>query len=99
MEAYGIGPHTQLIIKALCKHKLMVPKSGDCFGKQLHPIHGIWQGDVISPILFDIAIDPMLQEWDVQVNKAQLTGLSCFFYADDGWIDCDDNDKYRKPLT
>jgi hypothetical protein len=41
MEAYGIGPHTQLIIKALCKHKLMVPKSGDCFGKQLHPIHGI----------------------------------------------------------
>jgi hypothetical protein len=49
----------------------MVPKSGDCFGKPLHPTHGIRQGDVISNILFNIAVDAVLQEWDVQVTKAQ----------------------------
>jgi hypothetical protein len=61
MEAYGIGPHTWSIIDAFCwEYKLMVPKSGDCFGKPLHPTHGLWQGNVISPILFNIAVDAVL---------------------------------------
>jgi hypothetical protein len=56
--------------------QLMVPKSGDCFGKSLHPTCGVRRGDVISPILINIAVDAVLQEWDVQVTKAHLTGLA-----------------------
>jgi hypothetical protein len=60
MEDYGIGPHTQLIINALWEHKSMVPKSGDCFGIPLHATHGVRQGHVISPLLFNIAVDAVL---------------------------------------
>jgi hypothetical protein len=99
MEAYGIGPHTRSIINALWEHELMVPKSADCFSIPFHPTRGVRQGDVISPLLFNIAVDAVLREWHVQVTMAHLTGLSAFFYADDGRIDGNDSDNVQEALN
>jgi hypothetical protein len=35
----------------------------------------------------------------VQVTTAHLTGLSAFFYADDGWIDGNDSDNVQEALN
>ena len=99
LEAYGVGPNTRSIIDAIWEHELMAPKSGSCFGTPFHAYRGVRQGDVISPIIFNIAVDAVLREWDVQISEEHLTGLSAFFYADDGCIDGDDDGNVQEGLN
>jgi hypothetical protein len=99
LEAYGLGPHTRSIIDALWEHELMAPKSGSCFGSPFHAYCGVRQGDVISPIIFNIVVDVVLHEWDAQVQAAHLTGLTIFFYANDGRIDGDDDTNVQEGLN
>jgi hypothetical protein len=56
LKAYGLGPNTgtRSIIHTLWEHELMAPKSGSCFGTPLHAYRGVRQGDIISPIIFNV---------------------------------------------
>jgi hypothetical protein len=99
LEAYGLGPHTRSIIDALWEHKLMTPKSGSCFGSPFHAYRGVRQGNVISPIIFNIVVDAVLREWDARVEAAHLTGMTIFFYADDERIDGDDDTNVQEGLN
>ena len=58
----------------------MVPCIGGHFGRPIRSHRGIWQGDIISPDLFDIVVDCVLREWHKLVGE-DPTGI---FYADDG---------------
>jgi DNA-directed RNA polymerase subunit RPC12/RpoP len=99
LEAYGIGPHTRSIIEAVWDLELAVPRSSDCYGNPFHPTRGVRQGDIISPVIFNIVIDAVIREWDIQVCKAQLTDLAIFFYADDGRIDGKDDGMVQEGLN
>jgi hypothetical protein len=41
----------------------------------------------------------VLHEWDAQVQAAHLTGLTIFFYTDDGRIDGDDDTNVQEGLN
>ena len=84
LEAYGVGPCTRSIIEAVWDHELLVPKSSDCYGQPFHASRGVRQGDIISPVIFNVIVDAVLREWDICAAASQLTGLSLLFYADDG---------------
>jgi hypothetical protein len=44
-------------------------------------------------------VDAMLLKWDKCVAALNLTGLSIFFYADDGHIDGDDDAMVQEGLN
>jgi hypothetical protein len=92
LEAYGIGLRTRSIIALVWEWELAVPKSGGCFGKPFSAHRGVRQGDVISPVIFNIVVDAVVREWYARVDVAHLTGLSIFFYADDGHMACTTGD-------
>ena len=53
------------------------------YGKPIHSECGIFQEDVLSPILFDIVVDAIIQEWEHQLP---LLVADLLYYADDGGL-------------
>jgi hypothetical protein len=45
--------------------------------------HGVHQGDIISPIIFNIVVDAVVQEWYFRMKDSKTQTL---FYADDGCL-------------
>jgi hypothetical protein len=99
LKAYGLRLHSLLIIESVWEWETLVPKSGNCYHKIFNAHHGAQQGDVISPIIFNCVVDAMLLKWDICVAASNLTGLSIFFYADDGHIDGDNNAMVQEGLN
>ena len=88
LEAYGIGPHVRSIIRAVWDAELIIPKSGGYFGEPFHARRGVRQGDIISPVIFNIVVDAIVREWYAYMNIGTVIedtfGLETTFYADDG---------------
>ncbi len=60
LEAYGVGPHICSIIQTVWELELVVPKSGGYFSIPFSAWHGVHQGDIISPIIFNIVVDAVV---------------------------------------
>ena len=60
LEAYGVGPHIRSIIQTVWELELVVPKSGGYFGIPFPAWRGVHQGDIISPIVFNIVVDAVV---------------------------------------
>jgi hypothetical protein len=79
--ARGCPIHTVFIIYGLMMKDCMSYLLVNCLRLML-PIerkHGVFQGSILSPFLFDIFIDPLAQ--DLNPEPSQVP--SCLFYADD----------------
>jgi len=53
-------------------------------GKPFPAEHGITQGDIISPIIFNIVMDVVLHHWYKHMASVQMHTTTLHFYADDG---------------
>ena len=83
LVGYGVGPNLCQFIQTIWDGDTLVPKSGGYFGKPLKAERGVRQGDIISPIIFNIVVDCVLREWYQMLGDTDLTAT---FYADDGRI-------------
>ena len=99
LKAYGLGPNTRSLIQSVWEWELLVPKSIDCFGNSFHAHWGVRQGDVISPVIFNIVVDAIIREWFVCVDASCLTGLDAFFYANDGHLVGNNPDMLQEGLN
>ena len=86
LKAYGLGPNTCSLIESVWEWELLVPKSIDCFGNSFCAHQGIQQGDVISPVTFNIVVDAVINEWFACVDASCSSGLDAFFYANDSHL-------------
>jgi hypothetical protein len=96
LEAYGIGPHIRSIIQAVWDLEMIVPKSGGYFGIPFPAWRGVRQGDIISPIIFNIIVDAVVREWYFRMGD---DNTQTFFYADDGRLAGTDPATIQKGLN
>jgi hypothetical protein len=83
LEAYGVGPCLRRLIQSVWDGDTLIPKSGGFYGQLIHAERGVRQGDVLSPIIFNIVMDCVLREWFDKIGK-ESSDLISIFYADDG---------------
>jgi hypothetical protein len=86
LKGYGIGEKVQKIIQQIWHMDTMYPKQAGFFGKPFRANRGVRQGDIISPMIFNIVADAVIRhtEWKcLKEGKGLITSL---FYADDGLL-------------
>ena len=90
LKTYGTGPNTIRLLERYWLKNFLVPKQSGFFGAPFQAHRGVTQGDIISPCIFNIVIDAVLQTCYTRVNpvleRAVLPEISANLYADDGLI-------------
>jgi hypothetical protein len=84
LEGYGVGPNLLRIISKIWEGDTMVPRQLGYFGKPFRAHRGVRQGDIISPLIFNIMVDAVVRHW--RHLKQDPTDESVVFYADDGLL-------------
>jgi Reverse transcriptase (RNA-dependent DNA polymerase) len=83
LRAYGVGPRSISILQNFWNSLQLVPRQGGFYGKPIQSERGVTQGDPLSPIIFNIAVDAIVRQLRASFPPGTLWGL---FYADDGWL-------------
>lgn len=83
LEAYGVGPNLRRIFVRIWEGDTMVPQQEGYFGKSFRARRGVRQGDIISPLIFNIMVDTVLRHWRTCKDTSDDTAV---FYADDGLL-------------
>jgi hypothetical protein len=89
LEGYGVGVNLRRFIERIWGGDTMVPKQSGFFGKPFRAGRGVRQGDIISPIIFNVVCDAVIREWEAQMNNGGVRERkeTCSqFYADDGLL-------------
>ena len=83
LEGYGVGPRLIQIIKNIWEGDTMVPKQAGYFGRPFRAKRGVRQGDILSPMIFNIMMDAVIRYWE---SEEQEEDRNVQFYADDGLL-------------
>jgi Reverse transcriptase (RNA-dependent DNA polymerase) len=62
LKGYGVDKMTCNLIKTIWGNDVMVPKQAGFYGKPLKASRGARQGDIMSPIIFNITTDDVIRE-------------------------------------
>jgi len=85
LEAYGVGCNLRRIISKIWEGDTMVPRQAGYFGKPFRAKRGVRQGDIISPLIFNIMVDAVVRHWR-HTMRPDGTQEMAVFYADDGLL-------------
>ena len=83
LEGYGVGPRLIQIIKNIWEGDTMVTKQAGYFGRPFRAKRGVRQGDILSPMIFNIMMDAVIRYWE---SEEQEENRNVQFYADDGLL-------------
>jgi hypothetical protein len=79
---YGVGPNVIRIIENIWAGDTLVTKQSGYYGEPFQAERGVRQGDILSPMIFNIMVDCVLRAWDVALPGDR----GSLFYADDGCL-------------
>ena len=95
LEKYGVGPNIRNYIHDIWDKQIFILRQAEFYSDPIEVDRGCTQGDVDSPIIFNIIIDAVLRTWKSSDDFSQSD--SCF-YADDGLIQHPDPVALQKDL-
>jgi exonuclease III len=83
LQGYGMGPRLLDVLYHFWGNLQLVPRQGGLYGAPIRSHRGVTQGDALSPIIFNIAVDAVMRSF---YADPRLTTVKALFYADDGLI-------------
>ena len=88
LKAYGVGPNICHIVEQTWDMDQMIPKQAACYGKGFKTSRGVRQGDIMSPTVFNIVVDAVINFCEATFKTAHPNKdlPKILFYADDGVI-------------
>ena len=95
LEKYKVGPNIRKYIHDIWDKQIFVLRQSGFYSDAIEVDRGCTQGDVDSPIIFNIIIDAVLRAWKKSTNFCKSD--SCF-YADDGLLQNQDPILLQKDL-
>ena len=63
LEGYGVGPSARRLLTTYWRHLTMVAREGGYYGKAFKGERGVTQGDSLSPTIFNVVVDAVVQHW------------------------------------
>jgi hypothetical protein len=97
LEKYGVGPNIRRIIQLIWEGDTMVPIQAGYYGNSFHAERGVRQGDILSPLIFNIMVDAVVRNWRHIHNPEGVEDMSVF-YADDGTLTGTDAEELQRAL-
>jgi hypothetical protein len=81
LEYYGVGKRTLTLLEKFWQHHHVIPRASGYHGRCFQAHRGVTQGDIISPMIFNVVVDCMITKWkQIPTHK----NVEALFYADDG---------------
>ena len=87
MKKYGVGPNICRYVQTVWDNQFFLLRQNGFYSDPLQVSRGCTQGDIDSPIIFNIIVDAVLRTWKVQNPTSETR---CCFYADDGLLEGND---------
>jgi hypothetical protein len=81
LEHYGVGERVKNILGKFWQHHHVIPRASGYHGRCFKAHRGVTQGDIISPMIFNILVDCLITKWK---EEQPNTKVDAIFYADDG---------------
>jgi hypothetical protein len=97
LHSYGVGERILRLLTNFWKSLMIVAKQSGYHGEPFTSGRGTTQGDIVSPIIFNVVVDAVVREW---LSNLEAEGLSdivqAIFYADDGHLYSNDADALQR---
>jgi exonuclease III len=95
LKEYGVGANLRRAIRLIWEGDTMVPRQSGYFGRAFRARRGVRQGDIMSPLIFNIMVDVVIRHWQHQHPNSAETVI---FYADDGMLAGTDAEQLQESL-
>jgi Reverse transcriptase (RNA-dependent DNA polymerase) len=95
LRAYGVGENVLRVLENFWRHQHVVPRAAGYYGRCFRAHRGVTQGDIVSPMIFNIVVDCIVRIWKTRVPP-NLVHL--IFYADDGMAASLDGEALQKTV-
>ena len=95
LEGYGVGPWARRLLQTYWRWLSMVARAGGYYGTAFHGAHGVTQGDLLSPTIFNVVVDAVVRNWVMVViagveerseHGHEVRHQAALFYADYGMV-------------
>ena len=95
LTGYVVVPRNVRLLWRYWDHLIMVANAGGCYGNPLEGYQGVTQGDLLSPMLFNVVIKALICHWITVVVEGEVgpggfgravQSMVKFFYVDNSLL-------------
>ena len=98
MEAYGFGRRALTFFRKCWEGSFVAPRAAQCYGPKIPVNAGVRQGDVISPLLFNLVVDAICRITNTTFPRLREE-VQMVFYADDGRLGGENSGNVQRVLN